>query len=153
MTIKFNGCTRVVFVFRNVVVKIPKPWIWNHFLHGIISNINENRTWKWNSGKYERGYSYLLCPVLWCSLGGWILVMKRADTSVPVGRFECVEHVDQFPGDDTESNYGVFEGRLVKIDYGQLDLPMKLERVFKKVKEKRNEVQSTHTSAAPTSSS
>lgn len=79
MKVLLSGCTRIVIVLNNVVVKVSKPYIWRHFLSGLIANISERNTWRWNSGKYEDGKSHLLCPVVWASRGGWILVMKRAD--------------------------------------------------------------------------
>ncbi len=124
MRINRKGVTRIVIEFEKVVVKIPNfLYQWDHFLKGIIGNINEYKTWKYNSGKLESGKSYLLCPVVWCSLGGWILVMKKA---FPLTRDQwentyIPEHKKHFPGDDTMSNYGTFENRLVKIDYGELD--------------------------------
>jgi hypothetical protein len=135
MKINNNGVTRIVFVFKHVVVKVPKPFVWSHFLRGILSNINEDNTWKWNTGKFEKGTSYLLCPVIWRSVGGWILIMKRAqpiaekfdkifkgDGTVIHVKLNCDEHIKYFPGDDTVSNYGKLDGRLVKIDYGELDV-------------------------------
>ena len=79
ITIKINrkGVTRIVLEFKSVVIKIPNfTCQWSHFLKGIIGNIEESRTWKWNSGKFEKGTSHLLCPVKWCSVGGWILIME-----------------------------------------------------------------------------
>lgn len=119
MQIKLNGCTRIVFVFRCVVVKVPNfTCQWSHFLKGILGNLHENKTWKWNSGKYESGKSKFLCPVIWCSWGGWILVMKRAEAC---DWGEEINYDDWsylgFGGDDKPQNYGWLEGRLVKIDY------------------------------------
>lgn len=142
MTINLKGVTRIVFVFRHVVVKIPKFYVqWDHFLKGIIGNIEEGRTWRYNSGKYERGTSYLLCPVIWTSWGGWILIMKRAE---PLTRdqWDLVcnlldEYQKYFAGDDTMNNYGILDSKLVKIDYADLGhywgedfkrLPLKAER-------------------------
>lgn len=124
MKLNRTGVTRLVFVFKRVVVKIPKPTIWNHFLRGILSNINEHRTWKWNSGNFNEGRQILLCPVLWCSWGGWILIMKRAE---PINREDWSRITDissykqHFGGDDTMSNYGWLDGVLVKLDYGSMD--------------------------------
>ncbi len=129
MKINLQGCTRIVFIFRRVVIKIPKPFIWSHFLSGLIANMNEDKCWKWNSGKYEKGSSHLLCPVVWASWGGWLLIMKRANTE----EFKSSLHsklviiheelykpwVDAgFSGDDKIDNYGIFKGNVVKIDYG-----------------------------------
>jgi hypothetical protein len=124
MKVNMIGCTRIVFEFKNFVVKIPKfTHQWSHFLMGLISNMDESKTWKWNSGKYEKGTSYLLCPVLWCSWGGWILIMKKATmlTSEDWQTTFIPEHKKHFGGDDKLANYGYFNGKVVKVDYGQLD--------------------------------
>lgn len=123
MTINRSGVTRIVFLFETVVIKIPKPRIWNHFLRGIIANINERDTYRYSSGKYEKGQSYLLCPVIWCSWGGWVLVMKKAKqlTEKEFSEHSFGEHLQWYRGDDTISNYGMLEGKIVKIDYGDLD--------------------------------
>lgn len=125
MKINFKGVTRIVIVFKTVVVKMPKPFVWNHFLRGVLGNIEEARTWKWNSGKYERGLSHLLCPVVWVSWGGWILIMKKARTLTEdewfVTDYSVEEHLREFAGDDSIRNYGYYQGRLVKIDYADLD--------------------------------
>ena len=31
--------------------------------------MNEDKTWKWNTGTYEKGKGHLLCPVVWSSWG------------------------------------------------------------------------------------
>lgn len=118
MELNRKGVTRLVFVFNKTVVKIPNfTCQWSHFLHGLLANINENKTWKYNSGKYESGLNHLLCPVLWCSYGGWILIMKKASLITEENRylFNTSEHEKHFKGDDTISNYGILNN---KIDYG-----------------------------------
>jgi len=83
----------------------------------------------------RRGKVYLLCPVKWCSWGGWILIMERADVekhyeeiynSSPIGNIDPCEEVKQrykkwidagFGGDDKCDNYGYLSDRLVKVDY------------------------------------
>jgi len=123
MKVNKIGITRIVIEFSSFVVKIPRfTYSWEHFLKGIVASINENKTWKYNSGKYERGYSHLLCPVLWCSWGGWILIMKKVDyclTYRDYDKFNISKHKKHFKGDDTVSNYGILQGKLVKLDYGQ----------------------------------
>lgn len=129
ISISTKGVTRIVFIFNSFVIKIPKFTnhnnTWSFFLRGIIANISEHQTWKWNSGKYESGQSHLLCPVIWCSWGGWILIMKRAKVFTwdewDAMEYSNDEHMKYFKGDDTISNYGVFENRLVKIDYADLN--------------------------------
>lgn len=123
MKINRKGSTRIVIEFQKIVVKIPNfLGEWVHFLNGILSNINENRTWKYNSGEFEEGKSYLLCPVIWCSFGGWILVMKKVDRLIDdINLFDFKEHIKYFKGDDSIYNYGILNGKLVKIDYGSLN--------------------------------
>lgn len=125
MKISRKGVTRIVIILRRYVIKIPNfTCQWSHFLRGLIGNMSENQTWKWNSGKYETGKSHLLCPVLWCSWGGWILIMKRVDELITDDNrefWDCDEHIKFFKGDDSISNYGILSGKLVKIDYADLD--------------------------------
>ena len=125
MKINMKGVTRIVLEFSRVVVKIPNfTCQWSHFLKGIIANIHEKQTWRWNSGKYETGKSHLLCPVVWASWGGWLLVMKKA-RPLSWEEYEKIDdltsHTTHFPGDDTMSNYGYLDGKLVKLDYGDLN--------------------------------
>ncbi len=124
MQIKTNGVTRLVFVFSTFVIKVPKPRHWRNFLRGLIGNINEGDTWKWNSGKYEKGTSHLLCPVIWSMWGGWLLIMKRAEPITTKQEGEVFRQDDWalFKGDDSLSNYGLLDGVCVKIDYADLDL-------------------------------
>ena len=130
MKINQTGITRIVIELRNVVIKIPRfTYSWEHFLKGLIANISENKTWEYNSGKYEEGKSYLLCPVVWCSYGGWLLVMKKADMKRHEDEVRAWIDNGQEPmwyvawknagfgGDDKCDNFGYYENRLVKIDY------------------------------------
>lgn len=124
MKIKTNGVTRIVILLKTVVIKIPNfRYRWDHFLMGLTSNIHEGKTWRYNSGIFELGKSKYLCPVVWTSWGGWILIMKRAK-DLPYGIFSdklIATHKEYFPGDDGWGNYGMYQGRIVKIDYGQLE--------------------------------
>lgn len=122
MRINRTGVTRIVFVFSRVVVKIPNFLSgWRPFVSGVLSNINERDCWNWNSGKYEKGRSHLLCPVLWSSWGAWFVVMRKVDKVLTMEEgweHGLEEHMKYFSGDDKGPNYGVLEGRVVKIDYG-----------------------------------
>lgn len=119
MKINRKGVTRIVFEFDKVVVKIPNfTCQWNHFLTGLLANMNEAKTWE--ISKSNQG-DYLLCPVVWASWGGWVLIMKKA---VQCELDEQINYNEWllygFGGDDQPYNYGHYEGRIVKIDYGQL---------------------------------
>lgn len=127
--IKINnqGCTRIVFVFKTTVWKIPRfTYSWEHFLKGFIANISEAKTWKYNSGKWESGNSHLLCPIKFASWGGWLIIMKKADVEKHLNEvykderlFNYSSYINAgFGGDDKPENYGYYENKLVKVDYG-----------------------------------
>lgn len=133
MKINREGVTRIVVELKTIVVKIPNfRYQWSHFIQGILSNINESNCWKWNKEKRD-----LLCPVIWSSWGGWILVMKKADVKRHVKEVYDMAGIGDIDpegevkirykkwidanlgGDDKSYNYGYLGDRLVKIDYGQ----------------------------------
>ena len=129
MKIKY-GCTRIVFIFKTTVWKIPNfKYSWEHFLKGLIGNMQERNMWRWNSGKYEEGNSHLLCPVLFAAWGGWLIIMPKADMQKHENEIRALPR-DQAPpgysswknigfgGDDKVDNYGYLNGKLVKVDYG-----------------------------------
>jgi hypothetical protein len=121
MKIKY-GTTRTVLLVGKYAIKLPLaiPLLWRHFLLGLIGNMTERDTWKWNTGKSYHPRSEYLCPVIWASWGGWLLIMKRAkplpDTFELENYIPLMEKL-QIDGDDNISNYGMLDGRLVKTDY------------------------------------
>jgi len=131
-----KGSSRLVLVLAHVVIKVPNPlYSWRHFITGLLANMTERDVYCWNTGNYDQGAGCLLCPVLWGSWGGWVLIMQRADIATHI--LECAEQdyddeyeskrgdrykpwIDAgFGGDDKPDNYGYLNGRLVKTDYGQ----------------------------------
>lgn len=125
MKLNRKGVTRLVLELKTVVIKFPNPICqWSHFLKGLLANPNESRVYKCAStpGSITYNHRHLLCPVRWCSWGGWILVMTRVDRVMEMDEYDkypMSEFLDYFPGDDTVSNYGILNGNLVKLDYGQ----------------------------------
>lgn len=81
----------------------------------------------------------MLCPVRWCSPGGFLLVMQSA---VPLTRADQLELLDRdafpdwdaMPGEDgdpfepKESDWGRIKGRLVALDYSTPVYDSKEER-------------------------
>jgi hypothetical protein len=126
MRINRQGRTRIVIELKDVVIKIPNFLKnWQTFIRGLLSNMDEHDIWTFNSGKYEKGKSYLLCPILWSSWGGWVVVMKRAETVLTYDDYwrldqDVLKEHEHFAGDDHGPNYGYLDGRLVKIDYAQI---------------------------------
>jgi hypothetical protein len=116
MKIAKTGVTRTVFIFKNFVVKIPNTrHSWHNFICGINANINENNSWKYNSFYPEK--ISLLCPIIWASWGGWIVIMKRAE--VCPNETDINYDIWQRNGfwDNKPENFGWYKGKLVKIDY------------------------------------
>lgn len=131
----YRGTTRIVILIASIAIKMPdftrifhrKGWFF--FLKGILQNEEERKTWQ--LARYTDIYNnqyHLLCPVKWCSWGGWILIMERAE---PIYSDQWKEWIDKygeimfFPWKDigldrdcTKSNFGILEDRLVKVDYG-----------------------------------
>ena len=115
-----NGSTRTVFLTRNYAVKIPTllfTGLWNR---GRIANLHERRL----SGIHKD-----LCPVVWGDPFGLILVMpKVGEISSSIDwldmrqsfefRYKNDPMCDFLLRDFKPSNWGVLNGRLVKIDYG-----------------------------------
>ena len=142
MKVNRRGVTRIVFIFKNVVVKIPNfTYSWKHFLIGITNNIQEKEMWramvcvgnefKTPPSKYFGNYilmSDLLCPVRWASWGGWILIMEKADVEKHIEEVRSLNpgcpyfsysdwKNNGLDGDDKPDNFGYYKNRLVKIDY------------------------------------
>lgn len=130
MKINRTGVTRLVIEFNKIVVKVPNfTYSWNHFLKGLIASMNERDIYRWHPDRD------ILAPVKWCSWGGWILVMEKADIkrhmdevrlSPPISlnyekeikiRYNKWIEVG-LGGDDKPSNYGYIKDKLVKVDYG-----------------------------------
>lgn len=96
---------------------------WHNFIFGLLANMNEATVWDIatlpqhaDNGQFV-GQSHLLCPVLWRSWGGWVLVMRRCE---PVSHdFDLTPWEEAcLDGDDKLENYGLLDGHIVKLDYG-----------------------------------
>lgn len=110
-----RGASRVVVCIGACAIKLPQARTWRGFLHGLIDNMNEAATWKHIQTDRE-----WLCPVLWASPGGWLLIMRRAlalthnaelpEPMVAAARALQLEEWHAF-------NVGWYAGRLVFVDY------------------------------------
>lgn len=111
-----RGATRVVVLFGDYAVKLPRPTTWRTFLNGLLANMQER--------EFSRTKWPELCPVLASFPGGWLLVMRRA---VPlsdaewhdVNSGEWPEHGEYIvPVEMKRDSFGVIDGRIVAVDYG-----------------------------------
>jgi hypothetical protein len=121
ITIK-EGSTRIVFIFKNCVLKIPNFKVqYNHFLLGLLANISEG----------ERSKELInadVAKVKYYNKLGLFLIMERAypvDKNIDWLRFkETIENkyknheLGWFMLEDAKPyNWGYINGNLVKIDY------------------------------------
>lgn len=120
-----KGATRIVFINRYFVVKFPALYSWEHFLRGLLANLQEK--------KFSKAGWQELCPVsAACPLGLWLIMpyaqplndsdwadfdyqsfVDRPDYRVPVENKR-----DSFGvlGDRAERSVG--GNRIVAVDYG-----------------------------------
>jgi hypothetical protein len=118
MVINKNGVTRLVFVFKDYVVKTPKfTYSHSHFLNGCYANWSERMFCKvWRNCKKPNLYR-LVAPTIWCSWFGLIqiqrkvVILDRNLTARETKRFSCI------CSDIKIDNFGHYNGRLVCVDY------------------------------------
>ena len=112
-----NGITREVFLTRRYAIKIPRVvYGWKMFLCGLLANMQE-RTFA-AAGWPE------LCPVVFALPGGWLVVMRRAESLTdeewrsfdPATFCERPNYV--VPCEFKQDSFGKLDGRIVAIDYG-----------------------------------
>lgn len=104
-----KGTMRRVFVFKNIVIKIPLN------LKGYLANMNEIYNWY----KYKQ-YKEYLCPIIFHDLLGLMLVMKRVQPVYDLDEYDIsfMDYTIPVFNDIKRNNFGLLNGKLVKIDYG-----------------------------------
>lgn len=122
MYISKQGTTRIVFVFKSKVIKIPTIKSWCLFLHGLLSNINEGEVYN-NTNRND------LAKVYYYNKLGLFLIMERVSICSNEEALDLLEILEERYQDDTlrdfimddykTSNWGRRQdGTLVKVDYG-----------------------------------
>jgi hypothetical protein len=139
MKIKLGG-TRIVLIFKNVVVKIPLPLTFKNLIIGIASNYNEAIKWKTADEHTKK----LLCPVHF-HFCGLILIQKRLEMlnesefdqlscSIPFGITGVEEKEITF----NNAGYDYSDKCVKLIDYG-MTLPAHFRgKLYEKYKDLRN---------------
>src|SRR5690349_7373803 len=101
-----RGTTRTVLILGPVTIKFARGAL------GRACNQYEARIWKLNCSHPDRGPH--LCPVLWSSRGGRLLVMATA-SSLPSGVIPSDDWwdydpakgaIDQWPGEPKAADWG-----------------------------------------------
>ena len=130
------GSSRLVVIFKNFVIKIPKFWRISRFALGVVENLTE-RYWYCadNTVKTMDINKYPLAPILYASSNGLIMVMQRADVvteksykdMIPFDQARFVRDMEQleswvkgfdFRHDLRMGNVGYIGSKLVMVDYG-----------------------------------
>lgn len=114
-----KGTTRTVLLVGKYAIKIPRFWHqykghkWKMFLRGILANIDENYWWKHSQQKEK------LCPVIWVSPLGLLLVMLRAEklTESEYDKTKLDKEFCSLPLDNKIINFGKINDKTVLIDY------------------------------------
>lgn len=112
-----HGVTREVFLTRRFAIKLPKLTnTWRHFLQGLLANMQER---EFSTSQWPE-----LCPVVFSTWGGWLVVMRRARplTDAEWNVFNFMAFADKpdyvVPVEDKRNSFGVLDGRVVAVDYG-----------------------------------
>lgn len=112
-----RGITRTVILIRRYAIKVPslRPGLHaglrgrlESFAKGYLANQSEYR---WSA--YEP-WAGQIAPVRHSWLAGMIQVYPRCE---PLPRGSRVPRLDPEPGDRKPDNFGVLDGRVVRLDY------------------------------------
>ena len=123
------GRDRQVFIFKDIVIKLPVLDSWIAFVRGLASNLKEHETISMYKGKFPDHVP----EIKWMGFGGLVLVMERYHEVLdnPTHRRRFYQHLERvrerdlsewnfvWDGDNKVFNYAWDKyGRLVKIDLG-----------------------------------
>lgn len=110
------GVTRRVLLIWSWAIKVPVMTQWRLFLLGLLANMQEAL---WSKTGWPE-----LCPVIWSTPGGFLLIMRRA--RVLTDEEFLVLNLEQWvqrpnyliPAEIKSDSFGYLDGRLVAVDYG-----------------------------------
>lgn len=112
-----KGTTRIVFVFKTFVIKIPNfLYSHQHFLQGCYANWSERRFTK--SFKCLPEYYNKICPTLFCTWFGLISIQPKAKM-LPRPLTETEKKIfELYNFEDIKTvNIGYYKDKLVLVDY------------------------------------
>ena len=112
-----HGVSRDVFLIGKYAFKFASPrYGYDKFLQGLLANMQET--------KFSKAHWPELCPVLWSSVGGFLIIMpKLRELSLEEYLkfdYEGFTHTDSYvvPVEDKPESFGWLAGKVVAIDYG-----------------------------------
>ena len=115
-----RGVTRLVFVFKHFVIKFPRlDHGHTNFLCGCLGNWKERQFYKKFKNILYLTDRNLVIPSIWCSWFGLFQIQKRAQ---PLNRELTPKEIYRFKNictDIKKENFGIYNGNIVCIDYGE----------------------------------
>jgi hypothetical protein len=119
-----RGAHRRVFLTRRYALKCPRP---SSLSQARWANRSELERWK-AATEAEKPH---LCPVVWCHRRAFFLLMPYARSLTDEEYEELkLEYINPFNENPTlpeyyyhdfkRQNYGVYQGRIVRIDYAEV---------------------------------
>lgn len=117
MKINKRGITRIVFIFKNFVIKIPNfRYKHNHFLQGCYAN--------WSEREYTKNFKCLpqfynlIAPSYFCSWFGLIQIQAKCQPKLEdLTEEEKLIYINLCGTDNKKENFGWYKKRLVCLDY------------------------------------
>ena len=122
MKLDKKGITRLVFIFKYFVIKIPKfTYSHKHFLQGCYANWSERNFTKifkdidWDG---ETNLYNLISPSYFCSYFGLFQIQARCKPLLrDLTEMEKELYKPLCEKDNKKENFGWYKGRLVCLDY------------------------------------
>ena len=114
-----KGCTRIVFIIGNYVIKIPNfEHSMQHFLYGCYANWSERVISKQVSKTINHPFTNKIAPCLFCCYFGLIFFFNRCIEKInDLTIDEINDYKDIHQGDSKKENFGYLNGKLVCLDY------------------------------------
>lgn len=115
-----KGITRIVFVFKNFVVKIPNfTCSHNHFLQGCYANWSERKYCKdFKNAIYDGNMYEWVAPSYYCSAFGLFQIQAKCQPLYKDLTNKQKKFYKPLCGtDNKKENFGYYKGKLVCIDY------------------------------------
>lgn len=119
MILNRKGVTRIVFVFKHFVIKIPNFTVCHqHFLNGCYANWSERRLYKTFKICSDCETKDLIVPSYYCSLFGLLQIQARAlELERDLTDLELDLFKDICSNDFKKENFGIYKNTLVCLDY------------------------------------
>lgn len=120
MEINRKGVTRIVFIFKTFVIKIPNfTHCHLHFLQGCYANWSERNYYKTHiKTDYENNLVDYVAPSYFCLWFGLIQIQAKCEKLTR----DLSEEEKEFYkplcwGDNKKENFGYYKNKLVCLDY------------------------------------